>query len=143
MVEIEPRGPMEAWQGVDVSWLAIDGDGRLGWFVTNGSGWVPREIATDEAGCCEQEELLTSWLRSVGLRFEFGQGSLQWEDATTAGVFAYDYSPSNGCFVKQGEVSTPVELAALPDVLKVAANRIVRSSIRFSAADSLAPAELV
>ncbi len=58
-MDIEPRGPMEAWQGIDVSWLAIDGDGCLGWFVTGGSGWVPREVATDVDALCEQEEMLS------------------------------------------------------------------------------------
>ncbi len=84
-----------------------------------------------------------SWLRSLGLSFKFGEGTRQWEGATTAGVFAYDYSLETGRFVKHGEVTNPVGLAGLPGSLKLVANRVVRSSIQFSAADSLAPADLV
>ena len=105
---------VQTFDGTDYSWLAVDGQGYVGWFTLNSSGPVPNALAFDADRLIQHEARLGDWIRSTGREFEMGKGDSMWRDAAATGVFAFDFDDAKQRYRVVAAPRSPVLLEATP-----------------------------
>jgi len=118
--------------GREFDWFAEDDAGHFAVFATAGSGPVPsRAQRAIQAHNNISDSIVVS-----------GWGTpLVWESYSRAGLFAYDWHDSNGCYMRVAipQESLPAELAR-----KIRAmSEIVRVPVMFSATPKLESAQVM
>lgn len=103
-------------QGVEFDWFAIDQDGSVALFATAGFGPVPASVlAASEAHDAVGESIVIT-----------GFGTYEvWQSYAQAGLYVFDWSDSEGSYVRVSEPSAGKEfkqaraVAAIPGLLQL------------------------
>jgi hypothetical protein len=89
-------------ESTEFDWFAIDLDGRVALFATAGSGTSPESVRTS----VEKHDAIGAALEATG----WGTPAV-WQSYSRVGLFAYDWSDPQGCYVRVAEPIVPLSTA--------------------------------
>ena len=115
-------------KGTEFDWFATDQEGRVALFATAGSGPVPTSVLA-----------LVEAHGSVGDSLEIeGWGTKSvWDSYARVGLYAYDWSPSQGLYLRQAEPATPLAKNVATAVSSI--RNVPRLALLFSQATAIGP----
>lgn len=86
-------------EGFEFDWFATDRDGCVALFATAGSGPIPKAVLdVAEAHSAVGDSLEVTGLGTTAV----------WHSYSRAGLYAYDWSDVQGCYVQVAEPSAPM-----------------------------------
>ena len=114
--------------GIEFDWFATDRDGHIALFATAGSGPTPASVlALVEAHAFVGDSVeIEGW----------GTKSV-WESYARVGLYAYDWSDSQGLYVRQAEPAAPLANNVATAVASI--RNVPRLASLFSQATAIAP----
>lgn len=115
-------------EGTEFDWFATDRDGRFAIFATAGRGPVPESaLALAKAHDAVGDTLeVTGW----------GTNAV-WQSYSRAGLYAYDWSDRQGCYIRVAEPATSPPLKLAADIAAITGLPRVEAS--FSIATTIQP----
>ena len=118
-------------QGVEFDWFAIDQDGHVALFATAGFGPVPASVlAASEAHDAVGESIAITG---------FGSSAV-WQSYAQVGLFAFDWSDSEGSYVRVAQPSAGKEFKQAPAVAVIPG--LLRLPLSFSNTTAVSPSRL-
>ena len=115
-------------KGTEFDWFATDQEGRVALFATAGAGPVPTSVLA----LLEAHGLVGDSLEVEG----WGTQSV-WESYARVGLYAYDWSDSQGQYLRQAEPAAPLTNNVATAVSSI--RNLPRFALLFSQTTAIAP----
>jgi len=108
-------------EGMDLEWFAVDRDGHLGFFTSNGSRILPEPVLRSwDAWQWIRQTMKTLPRPGVGTLVVTREGNQEdWIEMAARGLFAYDFNPHDPAMDEEGDyqrIATPSQ-ALIVDAL--------------------------
>jgi hypothetical protein len=115
-------------QGIEFDWFAVDRSGRIALFATAGSGPVPANVLA-----------FSGAHNSIGDVIALSDfGSLEvWQSYAHAGLYVFDWSDSQGSYIRVAEPTAGVEFKHVHAVAAIPG--LPRLPLSFSAVAAISP----
>lgn len=127
----------------EFDWYAVDQCGHVGVFSTAGFGDIPSVVFDNIKDYPLVTQYFENSINSSGKRpFDNNYLCIDWEMATTLGLFVYDWEHFNGPYFKRVSPLSPLNINELPEVALSVITR-VRLDILFNDIDKINLAETI